>query len=1299
MLGVVSLSVWNVGGWITAQRLRFVGVSPVEPDIAERISELVHRMKVSRPVRLLRSAVVKTPITIGWLRPTILLPLGLITGLTPSELDAIITHELAHIRRHDYPVNLLQTVIETLLFYHPAVWWVSRRIRIERENCCDDWAVAVTGDSLSYARTLTRFGELRHADERRLSVGQSVSADGGSLLARVRRLVPRRGDDNARPRTWLAGGVVLATAALLAVVIGYVSPPTRVANSATAADISPESMTVQLKKETWRNRWERIFVSFRLSTPASEIRLMALDIDSQGKAVAQIWEPRKGKSVRYESTLARDELDALARRLGQQRPWELHDTAKLPGPADGTIAVSITVEGESVDIQQPWPPPKDLRPTRENEQLVSALMAMRAAMTHVIEVVRRDAAIRASRGDAKDTSNSGEKSAMKSGDERTAVRRVLDLLDLPWQTKLTAKELDEAAASIRDEADQAVEAIMKRYNETNNNSFRHRAVQIFERLGTAKAQDALLDIALGRTAAELPGSHAWAARAYIEVIPDKADARELLASRESAVLNPALLALRGVPVDAALLKRIREIVERQEKDAANWLGLRVSTANVVSSDTRAVLLSERVELLVTMLSGVAQMPDRDKIGYHSSMTHGERAYRALLNALRDMPAEARPILEEASDQERGIVRELLVIARADRGDSAVRKDIHRILADAQAGLRRAWAARALSVIGTAEDLPLLRRLAETDAMSRGRGGDVGPPGFRDAKFYPVRDAAKDAIQALEAKVAPATNQAATTPLATRLVQTGKASFDTLAVKKTSTWRWDHTLTVRGDGTYVFDLELLGENHLLSGKHYVARYRLHTEHLRRLEELLRATDWLTKPGKVDPYLEDGTKYALTLDRGGPKTTTVCYGDQEKAYKDLIQFFRRIDAQEWLLYQMTPDARYRSNPVAQLDNELDAVLGNEPGKTPPYAPVLDYKRLLPALESLLARGTWKEQKQIQGVIRKINEWRKRRPATPENRKPIQSVPSPVETGFKQALPGSRLSIAEAVNRWTAFAVACEATKEPKDAEFAHIVPGSARKWHQYRTDVVIGGGRGPAGHPILGYRVWETGKQHERPIAKGEQVIWIGDNPAPDLYQGVKALPNTPENRETVRAAFAKRPASANKYVAFPEYADAEQAAQRVSLLKRNLGTFRFVFRAMLLPDKRRRFVALRVSQGKDSSPWEKPAIQITRQQATRIVDHLAAEGLFFRRAGNVIKNAAFEPEVNVHTIWLINNENDPEAVFVEQIQYGKDDRIRALRDVLEGDARDAVDELLSQLESTAQREDMDDNKSNSQDTVL
>ena len=98
---------------------------------------------------------------IGWLRPVVLWPPALLAGLSVEQFESLLAHELAHVRRHDYLVNLVQTAIETLLFYHPAVWWLSRRIRHERECCCDDLAVAACGNRLSYARALAALEELR----------------------------------------------------------------------------------------------------------------------------------------------------------------------------------------------------------------------------------------------------------------------------------------------------------------------------------------------------------------------------------------------------------------------------------------------------------------------------------------------------------------------------------------------------------------------------------------------------------------------------------------------------------------------------------------------------------------------------------------------------------------------------------------------------------------------------------------------------------------------------------------------------------------------------------------------------------------------------------------------------------------------------------------------------------------------------------------------------------------------------------------------------------------------------------
>lgn len=211
ILGVLALSIRNLGGWFAAWRLRRCGTVPMPEPWHRRFSDLKTRLRVGLPVRLVKSVLVEVPVVVGWLRPVILMPVGILTGFAPQEIEAMLAHELAHVRRLDCLVNLLQTVAETLLFYHPAAWWLSRRIRIERENCCDDAAVAVCGSRPLYARTLTalvaRCGAPRAA----------VAADGGNLVARVRRILGKSSPSGGRPAAWLAGLVVLVSLTVLSV--------------------------------------------------------------------------------------------------------------------------------------------------------------------------------------------------------------------------------------------------------------------------------------------------------------------------------------------------------------------------------------------------------------------------------------------------------------------------------------------------------------------------------------------------------------------------------------------------------------------------------------------------------------------------------------------------------------------------------------------------------------------------------------------------------------------------------------------------------------------------------------------------------------------------------------------------------------------------------------------------------------------------------------------------------------------------------------------------------------------------
>src|SRR6185369_15918968 len=136
------------------RRLLRTGVCAVADGWQRRLERLCEGLRLSRAVVLLESCLVDVPMVMGFVRPVILMPVGLLAGLSTSQVESILIHELAHIRRWDYVVNLLASVVEGLLFYHPAVWWVSKQISAERENCCDDVVVELKGDARAYAATL-----------------------------------------------------------------------------------------------------------------------------------------------------------------------------------------------------------------------------------------------------------------------------------------------------------------------------------------------------------------------------------------------------------------------------------------------------------------------------------------------------------------------------------------------------------------------------------------------------------------------------------------------------------------------------------------------------------------------------------------------------------------------------------------------------------------------------------------------------------------------------------------------------------------------------------------------------------------------------------------------------------------------------------------------------------------------------------------------------------------------------------------------------------------------------------------
>jgi bla regulator protein blaR1 len=235
IIGVVLFSLRMLGGWLHANQLKNENTNPLSEIWQQKFAMLLQQIRISRPVRIVESALVQVPMVIGWFRPVILIPTSALAGLSVSQLETIILHELVHVRRYDYLVNLLQSVVEILLFYHPAVWWVSNRIRTERENCCDDCTVEMCGNGILYARALTELEMLRTPQ-------LAMAATNGSLLERIQRIVgkPRA---SRRSTSWIGG--VIALVAILSL-----AAATRVPQTATPSEKPAQAPTVSASAES-----------------------------------------------------------------------------------------------------------------------------------------------------------------------------------------------------------------------------------------------------------------------------------------------------------------------------------------------------------------------------------------------------------------------------------------------------------------------------------------------------------------------------------------------------------------------------------------------------------------------------------------------------------------------------------------------------------------------------------------------------------------------------------------------------------------------------------------------------------------------------------------------------------------------------------------------------------------------------------------------------------------------------------------------------------------------------------------
>lgn len=215
LLGMLGMSLRFMAGLSYVRRLRGYRVSEMPGYWQEKVSDLARQAGLHRPVRVLASALVASPLVVGHVKPLILMPLGAMAGLSAPEVEMILAHEIAHVVRKDYLVNLVQSLAEIIFFYHPAVWFLSASLRTERENCCDDIATQLCGNSLVLAKALSSLAEWAYAAQTPSWLAVAASGPRGSLLSRVQRLVYARAATPSLLENVGVAGAALGSAAII----------------------------------------------------------------------------------------------------------------------------------------------------------------------------------------------------------------------------------------------------------------------------------------------------------------------------------------------------------------------------------------------------------------------------------------------------------------------------------------------------------------------------------------------------------------------------------------------------------------------------------------------------------------------------------------------------------------------------------------------------------------------------------------------------------------------------------------------------------------------------------------------------------------------------------------------------------------------------------------------------------------------------------------------------------------------------------------------------------------------------
>lgn len=327
MIGVVLLSSKLIVQMINVYQIPLHGTSPATVQLQHSFEQLMEQLGVNFATRLLISNNVDVPMVIGWLKPVVLLPASMVVGLTPKQLEMLLAHELAHVRRHDYIVNFLQTFVEVMLFFHPGVKWISAQIRSEREYCCDDIAVSHCGSAVAYATALTdaEMSRLEHIPH------LAMAASGGDLKQRVFRVVGHADcsgstDGRLNKGHW-AGGMLAAIFSLMIVMFLF-----------TAKEVV--GMTTHTDKTDKKDKFLVL-----IEPPKVEEKAVR-----SGEALSNDDEPNESQPVSKDGVISSDltvsELPSIELTVSEQSTSEPSTSEKLK--LEQSLSVDLIADESSV---------------------------------------------------------------------------------------------------------------------------------------------------------------------------------------------------------------------------------------------------------------------------------------------------------------------------------------------------------------------------------------------------------------------------------------------------------------------------------------------------------------------------------------------------------------------------------------------------------------------------------------------------------------------------------------------------------------------------------------------------------------------------------------------------------------------------------------------------------------------------------------------------------------------------------------------------------------------------------------